>query len=69
MFYTSYPSDIHMSENSILPMVGYYGLNNPYNANINIIAYYILYMLLMVLIFCYFILMQYIFVISISSIL
>ena len=54
MLYTFHPSDTHMSESNTLPMVSYCGLDGPHNANIDIIAHYILYVLLMVLVFLLF---------------
>ena len=45
------PSDIHISESNILPMVGYYNSNIFYSINTDTFAYYILCILLVVLLF------------------
>ena len=48
------PSDIYISESSILPMVGYYNSDIFYSISIDTFAYYILYVLLVVLLFLLF---------------
>jgi hypothetical protein len=54
MLLLSLPSGIHMPINSILPMVGYYNSDDPYNVNIDTFDYCILYMLLVVPLFLLF---------------
>jgi hypothetical protein len=42
MLLLSLPSGVHMPINSILPMVGYYDSDDPYNVNIDTFNHYIL---------------------------
>ena len=54
MLFFFLPSNICISESSILPIVGYYNSNILYSINTDTFDYYILYILLVVLLFLLF---------------